>query len=110
MTAAPSRKSTCSPKPGEVDQLLPVGAQAVEVEVLSLPAEVVVGVFVPLQDGTEGPAGLHRCLQLTQGVVREQGHGDVVEQPLAQRLRVAREQHNRQIRHPVKETRKSRKK
>lgn len=71
---------------GEIDELLPVGAKAVEVERLSLPAEVVVGVLLPLQDGTECPAGLHRRLQFAKRVVRQQGHGDVVKEPLAERL------------------------
>lgn len=42
--------------------------------------------FVPLQDGTESPAGLHRCLQLTQRVVGQQRHRDVIKQPLTQCL------------------------
>lgn len=41
---------------------------------------------MPLQDGAEGPAGLHRCLELTQRVVGQQRHRDVVKQPLTQRL------------------------
>lgn len=76
------------PSPGEINQLLPIRPQAPEVEHLSLPAEVVVGMFVPLQDGTEGPAGLHCCLQFTQCVVWQQRHSNVVKQPLTQSLTI----------------------
>lgn len=72
--------------PGEIYQLLPVGSEAVEIEVLGLPAEVIVGVFVPLQDGAEGPAGLHRRLQLAQRVVWQQRNSYVIKQPLTQCL------------------------
>ena len=73
--------------PAQVNELLPVCAQAVEVEALGLAAKVVIGVLVPLQDGAEGPARLHRLVQLTQGLMGQQGHSDVVEQALAQCLR-----------------------
>lgn len=77
--------------PGEVYELLPVGSEAVEIEVLSLPAEVIVGMFVPLQDGTEGPTSLHGRLELTQRVVWQQRHRYVIEQPLTERLEGAKE-------------------
>lgn len=41
---------------------------------------------MPLQDGTEGPPGLHRCLELTQRVVWQQRHRYVIKQPLAECL------------------------
>ena len=71
LTLAPYRNvvSDAASSPAQVYELLPVGPEAVEVEALGLPAEVVVGVLVPLQDGAEGPARLHRLFQLTQGLV-----------------------------------------
>lgn len=81
--------------PGEIDQLLPVGSEAGEIEVLSLPAEVIVWVFVPLQDGTEGPAGLHCCLQLTQRVVWQQRNSYVIKQPLTECLERGKKENTR---------------
>ena len=48
---------------------------------------VVVVVLVPLQDGRQGPEVRHGSLQLLQAPPGHQGHGRVVEQPLAHRLR-----------------------
>lgn len=83
--------------PGEIYQLLPVGPEAVEIEVLSLPAEVIVWVFVPLQNGTDGPTSLHRCLQLTQRVVRQQRNCYVIKQPLTECLERGREENSRKM-------------
>lgn len=85
------QRSVSPVSPGEINQLLPVGSEAVEIEVLSLPAEVIVWVFVPLQDGTEGPTGLHRCLELTQRVVRQQRNSYVIKQPLTECLERGKE-------------------
>lgn len=81
--------------PGEIYQLLPVGPEAVKIEVLSLPAEVIVWVFVPLQDGTEGPTGLHCCLQLTQRIVGQKRNGNVIKQSLTECLERGKEKNTR---------------
>lgn len=83
--------------PGEIYQLLPVGPEAGEIEVLSLPAEVIVWVFVPLQYGTDGPTGLHCCLQLTQRVVRQQRNSYVIKQPLTECLERGKEENTRKV-------------
>lgn len=83
--------------PGEIYQLLPVGSEAVEIEILSLPAEVIIWVFVPLQDGTEGPTGLHCCLELTQSVVRQQRNSYVIKQPLTECLERGKDENTRKM-------------
>lgn len=89
--------SVCAVSPGEIYQLLPVGPEAVEIEVLSLPAEVIVWVFVPLQNGTDGPTGLHRRLQVTQRVVRQQRNSYVIKQPLTECLERGKEENSRKM-------------